>query len=156
MFTEDEKLEIIDYLIETPGKVYIGGDSQRMTKNGKPFARYTCVLIVHINDNNGGRIFHYSETEPVYDQAKNKPRMRLMTEVRKIVDLYLEFAELLEDREVELHLDLNNDENHISNIVVKEALGYVLGMTGMEAKIKPDSWCATHAGDHYVRGKNGR
>jgi predicted RNase H-related nuclease YkuK (DUF458 family) len=154
MFTEKEKLEIIDYLIETPGKVYLGGDSKRFKKGGKWYARYTCVFIVHINDKNGGKIFSFSETEPVYDQKDDKPRMRLMTEVRKIVDMYLEFGELLEDREVQIHLDINSEPQHNSSIVVKEALGYVLGMTGISAQVKPESWAAAHAADHFVRGKH--
>jgi hypothetical protein len=156
MFTEQQKLEIIDYLIETPGKVYLGGDSQKFKKNGKWYAKFTCVFIVHINDCNGGKIFHYSETEPVYDKHMDKPRLRLMTEVRKIVDMYLDFGELLEDREVQIHLDINSEEVHNSSIVMKEALGYVLGMTGIEAMVKPEAWAAAHAGDHFVRGKHHR
>jgi len=75
-------------------------------------------------------------------------------EVQKIVDTYMDFSDLIEDRHVEIHLDLNPSEKHASNVVVKEALGYVLGMTGLNAKIKPDAFAACHAGDHYVRGKH--
>lgn len=156
MFTEEQKLEIIDYLIETPGKIYLGGDSQKFKKNGKFYAKFTVVFIVHINDKNGGKIFHYTETEPVYDKVKDKPRMRLMMEVQKIVSTYLEFGELLEDREVQIHLDINSEEQHNSSIVLREAMGYVLGMTGIEAKVKPQAWAAAHAGDHFVRGKHNR
>ena len=151
MFSEDEKLEIIDYLIDTPGNVYLGGDSQRFKRKGQWFAKFTVVLIIHINNKAGGKIFHYTEVEPVYDQHKNKPRLRLMTEVRKIVDTYIEFGELLEDRNVEIHLDLNSDEKHASNIVVKEAMGYVRGMCGFDPLVKPDAWAAAHCADHFVR-----
>lgn len=156
MFTEEEKLQIIDYLIDTPGKVYIGGDSQKFTRDGKQYAKFTVVFIVHINNKNGGKIFHYTEIEPVFDKLKNKPRMRLMMEVQKIVEAYLEFGEILEDREVQIHLDINSEEEHNSNIVMKEALGYVLGMTGIQAMLKPEAWAAAHAGDHFVRGKHRR
>ena len=156
MFTEKEKLEIIDYLIETDGNVYIGGDSVKFKRKGQWWAKYTIVFIVHINNANGGKIFHYSVTEPVYDKTIDKPRMRLMTEVYKIVECYLAFGELLEDRNVELHLDINSDQMHNSNLVVSEALGYVKGMTGLNAKIKPDAFAAAHAGDHFVRGKHNR
>lgn len=156
MFSEEQQLEIIDYLIDTPGKVYIGGDSQKFKKNGDWYAKFTVVFIVHINDCNGGRIFHFTETDRVYDRQLNKPRLRLMTEVRKIVDAYLQFGEILEDRDVEIHLDINSDENQVSNIVMKEALGYVLGMTGIEAMVKPQAWAAAHAGDHFVRNKHER
>lgn len=154
MFTEKEKMQIVDYLINTPGNVYIGGDSQRFIKDNKWYARFTVVFIVHIQNKFGGKIFHYTEVEPVYDKHLNKPRLRLMEEVRKIVNTYIEFGELLEDRNVEIHLDLNASEVHGSNVVVKEALGYVLGMTGFHAKIKPEAWAGSHCGDYYVRGKH--
>lgn len=156
MFTEEEKLEIIDYLIETPGKVYIGGDSERFTKDKRVYARFSIVFIIHIENAHGGKIFHYTEVEPVYDKHKDKPRLRLMTEVRKIVDCYIDFGELLEDREVEIHLDINSKEEHNSNLVMREALGYVKGMTGLDAKVKPEAFAAAHAGDHFVRNKHKR
>ena len=156
MFSEKQQLEIIEYLIDTPGKVYLGGDSQKFKKNGEWFAKFTVVFIIHINDSNGGKIFHYTETERVYDKHMNKPRMRLMTEVRKIVDAYLQFGEILEDRDVEIHLDINSDENQVSNMVVREAVGYCLGMTGIDAKVKPQAWAAAHAADHLVRNKHMR
>lgn len=154
MFTEEEKKEITEFLLKTPGNVYIGGDSQTFYKDDKRYARFTIVLIVHINNNSGGKIFHYTETDPVYDKYLNKPRMRLMQEVHKIVDTYIEFGEVLEDRHIEIHLDLNASTVHGSNIVVKEALGYVLGMTGCHAKIKPQAWAGSHCGDYYVRGRH--
>lgn len=153
MFTEREQEKILDYLIETEGKVYLGGDSQRFKKDGVWYARYTCVFIVHINDSNGGKIFYFTEVERDYDQQNNKPRMRLMNEVRKIVDMYLAFGELLEDREVEIHLDINSDVNHNSNLVMKEAMGYVKGVTNIDAKVKPQAWAAAHAADAGVRGR---
>jgi len=154
MFTEQEKLEIFDYLNKTPGNIYIGGDSQRFLKSGKFYARFTVVLIVHIKNNSGGKIFHYTEVEPVYDKYLDKPRLRLMEEVRKIVNTYIEFADILNDRKVEIHLDLNPKEKYGSNVILKEALGYVLGMTGFHAKIKPDAWAGSNCSDHYVRGKH--
>jgi len=156
MFTEEEKLEIVDYLIETPGNIYIGCDSEKFKKKGVWFAKYTIVFIIHIENARGGRIFHYSVVEQVFDKQMNKPKMRLMTEVRKIVDCYLEFGELLEDRNVEIHLDINSDPDHNSNLVVKEALGYVKGMTGLDAKIKPDAFAAAHCADHFVRNKHNK
>lgn len=154
MFTDHQKMEIIEYLIETPGRVYIGGDSQRYSKNGKAWAKFTVVFIVHIHNSKGGKIFHFSESEPVWDQHLDKPKLRLMTEVRKIVDTYIEFGELLEGREVEIHLDISPDEKNGSSAVVSEAIGYCMGMAGIKPKIKPDSWASYTAGDHYVRGKN--
>jgi predicted RNase H-related nuclease YkuK (DUF458 family) len=52
---------------------------------------------------------------------------------------------------MEVHLDINPNPKHKSSIAVKEALGWVKGSLGIDAKIKPDSFAATHAADHVVR-----
>jgi len=155
MFTEKEKADIEQYLNDMPenSSVYIGADSVKFKKKGLWYARYNVALIVHIGSKHGGRIFHTTEVERDYDPKKEKPRMRLMNEVYKAVGVYMEFAELLEDLPVEIHIDVNPDEKHNSSIVLREALGYVKGMTGLDAHAKPDSWAASHAGDRAARGK---
>lgn len=154
MFTENEKLEIVDYLANMPknSEVYIGCDSVKYKRQGHWYARYTVAFIIHIGSAHGGKIFHYTETERDYDPKKDKPRMRLMNEVYKAVETYVAFGELLEDIEVNIHLDINSDKNHNSNLVMKEALGYVVGMTGIDAEVKPNAWAASHAGDRGARG----
>jgi predicted RNase H-related nuclease YkuK (DUF458 family) len=52
---------------------------------------------------------------------------------------------------MEVHLDINPDPKHKSNVAVKEALGWVKGSLNLDAKIKPASFAATHAADHAVR-----
>lgn len=64
---------------------------------------------------------------------------------------YLAFGEILEDFEVEIHLDINQNEVHNSSLVLKEAVGYVLGMTGLNAKVKPESFAASVCADRLVR-----
>jgi len=155
MFTEAEKDEIEEYLINMPDNsaVYIGCDSVKFKRQGQWYARYNVAFIVHIGSRHGGRIFHFSETERDYDAKKEKPRMRLMNEVYKAVGCYLEFGELLEGLPVEIHIDINPDENHNSSVVLREALGYIKGMTGLDGCPKPHSWAASHAGDRGARGK---
>ena len=79
--------------------------------------------------------------------------MRLMNEVYKAVECYLEFGEFLEELPVEIHIDVNPDENHNSSIVLREALGYIKGTTGLDGVPKPDGFAASHAGDRGARGK---
>jgi predicted RNase H-related nuclease YkuK (DUF458 family) len=133
--------------------VYIGCDSVKFKRNGDWYARYNVAFIIHIGSRHGGKIFHFSETERDYDAKKDKPRMRLMNEVYKAVGTYLEFGEILEDLPVEIHIDVNPSEEHNSSIVLREALGYIKGMTGLEGVAKPDGWAASHAGDRGARGK---
>jgi predicted RNase H-related nuclease YkuK (DUF458 family) len=158
MFTESELQRIKQYLKNTPkdSKIYLGCDSQKHKKNDVWYASYAVVLVIHINSKHGCKIFGYTEKEPVYDSPK-KPRMRLMSEIYKVVDLYNYLADELEDFsnfECEIHLDVNADPKWTSNIVMKEALGYVRGMTGLDAKIKPDAWSASYAADWLVRHKH--
>lgn len=154
MFTENEIDEIRKYLSETPGRIYLGCDSQKYkARDGTWYARYTTVLIVHIHNNRGGRIFSTTERELDYDKKWDKPRLRLMNEVYRVSSTYIGLGDLLEDREVEIHLDINPDMNHNSNIVIKEALGYVQGVTGIKAKVKPDAFAASRCADAGVRGR---
>jgi len=153
MFTEKEKDRIVDYLSEVPenSKIYIGSDSIKYKKFGEAWARYVIVLVVHIGQNSGCKVFHFTERERVYGTGRGALRYRLMAEVQKATSLYIDFSDILADFNVELHLDLNSDETHDSNIVVKEAIGYVKGMTGLDAKIKPESLIASHCSDHVCK-----
>ena len=155
MFNQEDLEEIKEYLInvEPHTKIYLGCDSIKYKKGKTWFARYTTVMVVHMGGCHGSRIFGYSERERDYDKHKDKPRMRLMNEAYKVCGLYLSMAEELEDFEVEIHLDINPDKKHNSSIVIKEACGYVLGMTGMSAIAKPDAFAASYAADWMVRHK---
>ena len=151
MFSTEEKEYISKFIKENDGSIYLGCDSQKFKKHS---AKFTVVLIVHIDDSKGCKIFGYTETETDYDKSLAKPRMRLMMEVEKVVSVYTEFEDELIDKNVEIHLDINPDPQHNSNIVFKQACGYVRGMTGIDPVTKPDAFASSHCGDHFVRGKN--
>lgn len=151
MFTPEEKAEVIEYLKNVPGRVYLGCDSIRYKKNRQWWARYVTVLVVHINNMHGCKIFGYVEHEKDYDPKQDKPRLRLMNEVYKVAECYLDFGELLEDREVEIHLDVNPKLEHASSAVVSSAKGYIMGMTGITPLLKPVAFAASYAADAGAR-----
>lgn len=128
-------------------KIYIGGDSERFNIGDDWYADYTLAIVVHINGNNGCKIFGESIRERDYDKKKNKPRMRLMNEVMKIAELYLKLQDVLEDREVEVHLDINPNEMHGSSCVINEAVGYIRGMCNVIPLVKPNAFAASYAAD---------
>ena len=128
-------------------KVYVGCDSKR-GKKGK--VRFATVVILHIDGKHGGRLFSLVEEEQYYDDPK-KPKMRLLAEAYKAVGVANDIMEAVGDRDFELHLDLNTNPKHRSNLAVKEALGYVLGMLGLDAKLKPEAFAASSAGDRLVQ-----
>jgi predicted RNase H-related nuclease YkuK (DUF458 family) len=128
-------------------KIYIGCDSERFRKNDMWFADYTLAIVVHIDGKHGCKIFGEVQTEKDYDQRKNKPRMRLMNEVIKIANLYLELENLIDDRPIEVHLDINPNEMFGSSCVVSEAIGYIKGMCNVVPFVKPKAFAATYCAD---------
>jgi predicted RNase H-related nuclease YkuK (DUF458 family) len=130
-------------------KIYIGGDSERFNIGNDWYADYIMVIVVHINGNNGCKIFGEIQRERDYEFKKDRPRMRLMNEVYKIADLYLKLQDVLEDRVVEVHLDINPDEMHGSSCVINEAIGYIKGMCNVVPLVKPNAFAASYAADRY-------
>jgi uncharacterized protein len=127
--------------------IYIGVDSEKFRKQGRWVADYTLAVVVHIDSSHGCKIFGEVVREPVYDNRKERPALRLMSEVYKAAELYLKLADALVDRHVEIHLDLNPDERHGSSCVVQQAIGYVRGTCGLTPMVKPRSWAASYAAD---------
>jgi len=128
-------------------KIYIGGDSERFLIGNDWYADYTLAIVVHINGNNGCKIFGEVQRERDYDQKVNRPRMRLMNETMKIAELYLKLHDVLEDRDVQIHLDINPNEHHGSNCVINEAVGYIRGMCNVIPMVKPNAWAASYCAD---------
>jgi hypothetical protein len=143
--------EVKNFIMEqTPEtKIYIGGDSERVLLGATWYADYKMVVVVHINGNSGCKIFGQTERERDFEQKKDKPRMRLMNEVYKIAELYIKLHDVLEDREVEVHLDINPNEMHGSSCVINEAVGYIRGMCNVIPMVKPRAFAASYAADRW-------
>lgn len=130
--------------------IYIGSDSIRFKKNGRWYARYSTVVILHIDSKHGCKLFHKSETLEDWGNMKQ----RLLMEVGYTVNTALELIDAIGDRHLEIHLDLNPSPKHKSNVAVKEALSMVMGnLPGIQVEIKPNGWAASACADHLVRGK---
>jgi len=145
---EEAKQAILDS--SQSSSIYIGCDSIRFRKNKQWYAKYSTVVIVHMDSKKGCRLFHESIDMPDYGNLKQ----RLLTEVQHAVATATEIIDVIGDRHLEIHLDINSDPKHKSSVAVKEALGWVKGSLGLDAKIKPSAFAATHAADHAVRHLN--
>lgn len=145
MNIEEVKQYIQEQSPET--KVYIGADSERFLVNNQWHADYTLAVVVHKDGNRGCKIFGEIQRERDFDQQRDKPRMRLMNEVYKVAELYMRLADVLEDRHVEVHLDINPDEHHGSSCVISEATGYIRGMCNVVPMVKPNAFAASYAAD---------
>ena len=73
--------------------------------------------------------------------------MRLMNEVYKVAELYHNIADIIGEREVQIHLDINPSEMHNSSIVIQQAVGYIRGVCNVEPKVKPQAFAASYAAD---------
>jgi predicted RNase H-related nuclease YkuK (DUF458 family) len=128
-------------------KVYIGADSVRFKMDGKWYAEYTLAVVVHVDGCHGCKIFGSIDHELDFDQKKNKPALRLMNEVYRVSELFQSLAEVLEDRYVEVHLDINPDEKYGSSCVVQQAIGYIKGTCNVVPMVKPRAFAASYAAD---------
>ena len=128
-------------------KVYIGADSERHRRNGVWYADFTVAVVVHIDGKHGCKVFGDISSERDYDQKKNKPAIRLMKEVMKASEMYLNLVDVIGERHWEVHLDINPNLLHGSSCVLNEAVGYVKGMCDMTPKVKPSAFAASYAAD---------
>jgi len=128
-------------------KIYIGCDSERILVNKIWYADYTLAIVVHIDGKHGCKLFGEIHRERDFEQNKNRPRLRLMNEVYKVSELYLKLADVLDDRQVEVHLDLSPNEMNGSNCVINQAIGYIRGTCNVVPMIKPQAFAASYAAD---------
>jgi len=148
IFTREQVEELA--CLDTNTKVYLGCDSVVVRKNGRPYGKYGTVCIVHKNGKNGCKIFSNVSYEPNYDVKLGRPRMRMMNEVIKVCELYNQLIPFIDEYDIEIHLDISTDPKQGSNVAANEAAGYVLGVTGLEPKLKPYSFASSFGADHIA------
>ena len=155
MFTEKKLEEVREYLkgTTTESRVYLGCDSIRLKKKGVWHALYTVVLVVHKESKHGCKLFGYNVLEQDHDHNKKRPFNRMMTEAYKVAEMYQELEyDLVDLGEIQIHLDINPNEDYGSSCAVKAATGYILGTCGIRPMVKPSAWAASYAADRMVRG----
>ena len=128
-------------------KIYIGTDSERFRIKGVWHADYTTAIVVHLNGKHGARVFGDVVRERDFDQKRERPAYRLMTEVYKAAEMYIALAEAIGDRYFEVHLDINPDEKHGSSCVISQATGYIKGTCNITPRVKPEAFAASYAAD---------
>ena len=129
-------------------KFYLGCDSERVVVDGTWYADYILAVVVHINGNNGCKLFGEVHRERDYDNRMGRPSQRLMTEVYKVSQLYLDLSQLIPN-DIDVHLDINPDENYGSSCVITEAIGYIRGTCNVIPFVKPDAFAASYAADRF-------
>ena len=146
----------INWFLEYCGpetKIYVGCDS-RVFHNSqrKLMISYTTAIVIHIDGKHGGKLFYENSVEEARNLDKRKPNHRLMTEVYKVSQLYLDLIDNVDnclDKDIEIHLDINPDKEHKSSAIITEALGYIRGVCQVDAKVKPEAWAASSVADAF-------
>ena len=129
-------------------KIYIGADSERYRdRNDVWHADYTVAIVIHVDGSRGCKVFGEVSTERDYDNRHDRPALRLMNEVYRASQMYLDLADAIGDRYFEVHLDLNPSELHGSSCVVQQAIGYIRGTCMVTPMVKPNAFAASYAAD---------
>jgi len=123
-------------------KVCIGSDSQ-VRSGHVEFAS----VIVFLREKKGG--FMYILNDRLDREISIRERM--IMEVAKSVEIAYSLCDLLDRYHVDLevHADINTDPHFQSNVALKEAMGYILGM-GFAFKAKPDAFASSSCADKVV------
>ena len=123
-------------------KICIGTDSQ-VYADAIEFA----TVIVFLREKKGGFMYIHNERQV----KKMSLRERMITEVGKSVETAYHLCDLLDkyDVDLEVHEDINTDPSFQSNVALRDAMGYILGM-GFVFKAKPDAFASSSCADKVV------
>lgn len=151
----DMRAQLEELMLEGGKDVHVGTDSQQ---NGL-HTDYVTVIVV-LTPSKGGRAFYTKQRVTRIREL----RERLTKEAWMSTELAMELSgtsDIGDGRSImhsdrmpnglSVHLDLNPDARHRSSQYVQELVGLVVGQ-GFRCLLKPDSWAASHAADHAVRG----
>jgi uncharacterized protein len=135
-----------------PLKIVMGIDSQ--VKRKKHIKHV--FSIIFYREGNGGWVYNTSVKIPApKGNERNYALDRLWSETISIVEvakwLELEIMERFDLFVDAIHIDLNNDDEHLSNKVLAGCVGFVTAH-GFEAKTKPYAWGASKVADRKTKG----
>ncbi|MBI1305649.1 MAG: hypothetical protein GC181_03430 [Bacteroidetes bacterium] len=124
-------------------KVCIGSDSQ-VKGEITEFA----TAVVFLREGKGGFIF----LNKYRTNQKFSLKERMIREVSDSIEAAYLLCPLFDKYhvEMEVHADINTDPQFRSNIALKEAMGYILGM-GYTFKAKPEAFASTYCANKVVK-----
>ncbi len=149
MSLDEAYRDIIKYVNEAPDLEYqliIGSDSQVREAN---VCFVTALVIYRLGK--GGRFYYHKE----YESINRSVRQRIFYETAKSLELASQITRRLSEDEncnrnleIQIHLDVGQQGK--TKELIKEVVGMVVG-SGYDARIKPDSYCASKVADRYTK-----
>jgi predicted RNase H-related nuclease YkuK (DUF458 family) len=123
-------------------KVCIGTDSQ-VQGNDTCFA----TVIVFLREKHGGFMYIQNKRSTVQYSLKE----RMLTEVAMSIEIAYELCDIFTryDVDMEVHADINTNPHFGSNVALREAMGYILGM-GFAFKAKPEAFASSCCADKVI------
>lgn len=144
---------IIDYIqqnVTSTCKIYIGTDSKRYRREGIWYAKYATAVVIHKESKHGCKVFILQSIERDYDSKRARPINRMMAETYKTSEVFEQLKPYLDTKHVEIHLDINPDEQFGSSCALQQAVGYIKGVCDITPKVKPFALAASFAADHHL------
>ena len=132
--------DIIEY-IKDFDTVYVGCDSKYYSSSTK----FAVAIAVHHKP----CVTYWYAKDRDSDMTRDISR-RLWAEIEKAISVALMIREKLPSIIIEVHCDINSDEQFPSSKLNQSAFGYVTGC-GFIYKNKPNAWCATGCADTHTR-----
>ncbi len=156
--------EVVDFINKQSPEtvIYVGGDSSIYKVNDETWILFIVIIGIHIDGCKGVKVFKQAEWIRDYSHSL---RQRLLAEAGSIATIASQIAEYVGDRHFQVHLDINSKKEHASNVVIKEAVGYVKGMLAewmydedengnqverIKVKVKPDAFMGSIGADRYT------
>ena len=123
-------------------KVCIGTDSQV-----KGAETEFATVIVFLREGKGGFMFIHNEKTSIKYSIKE----RMLMEVAKSIEIAYELCDLFTEYNIdmEVHADINTNPKFKSNVALREATGYILGM-GFAFKAKPEAFASSSCANKIV------
>lgn len=139
--------EIQQLVAQGERAVHLGTDAQKRAER----TDFVTVIAV-LTPGQGGRLFYRRQRVT----GRLSLREKLFREVWLSVDVALTLSQVLpESCAIQVHVDANENIRFKSANYVQELAGMVSGQ-GFAVRLKPESWCASHAADHVVKFKHAR
>ena len=132
--------DIIEYISKFD-TVHVGCDSKYYTSS----TRFAVAIAVY---HNPCVTYWYSKHRDP-NMSREIPH-RLWTEVEKAIDIAMKIRSRLPDIKIEVHCDINSDDQFPSSKLNQSAMGYVSGC-GFIYRSKPSAWCASGCADSHTR-----
>ena len=136
--------KICDSLRKDPSLcVYIGTDSH-VHNNCTYFAIAICIL----RKGKGGNFFIKKFQENLdYQQEMS---YRLLKEVSNSIDIALMLRKKIPNKQITIHIDVNENQKHKSSTHTKRLVSFVKAM-GFVCETKPNSWASFSVADKFTK-----